>query len=124
MQFIFNLFRLIRDFPLNDFSVYMNGVEHTLSGNPYTQKFFDYFDLPRNKLKEQFKDFDGIAESIEEKEEEIKKIREEQKKRAEEDVSQIILFYFFFGLNEVTNNSMNHNLFLNNEQCFFQFEMM
>ncbi len=46
MQFIFNLFRLIRDFPLNDFSVYMNGVEHTLSGNPYTQKFFDYYNYP------------------------------------------------------------------------------
>lgn len=46
MQFIFDLFRLIRDFPLNDFSVYMNGVEHSLTGNPYTQKFFDYYNYP------------------------------------------------------------------------------
>lgn len=46
MQFIFDLFRLIRDFPLNDFSVYMKGVEHSLTGNPYTQKFFDYYNYP------------------------------------------------------------------------------
>ena len=46
MQFIFNLFRLIRDFPLNDFSVYMAGVKYTLTGNPYTQKFFDYYNYP------------------------------------------------------------------------------
>lgn len=46
MQFIFDLFRLIRNFPLNDFSVYMNGVEHSFTGNPYTQKFFDYYNYP------------------------------------------------------------------------------
>ncbi|OGY16738.1 MAG: hypothetical protein A2784_04605 [Candidatus Chisholmbacteria bacterium RIFCSPHIGHO2_01_FULL_48_12] len=46
MQFIFNLFRLIRDFPLNDFSVYMDGVKHTLTDNPYTLKFFDYYNYP------------------------------------------------------------------------------
>lgn len=46
MQFIFDLFRLIRYFPLNDFSVYMNGVKHSLTGNPYTQKFFDYYNYP------------------------------------------------------------------------------
>lgn len=38
--------QLIRGWPLNDFSVYMNGVEHTLTGNPYTQKFFDYYNYP------------------------------------------------------------------------------
>lgn len=41
-----SLTQLIRDFPLNDFSVYMNGVKHTLTDNPYTQKFFDYYNYP------------------------------------------------------------------------------
>ena len=49
-----------------------------------TDKFFEYFDLPRDKLKEQFKDFDSIARAIEQKEHEIEKIREEQKEKAEE----------------------------------------
>lgn len=49
-----------------------------------TQKFFEYFDLPEDKLKEAFKDFDGIAKAIEEKEDEITKAKEEQKKKAEE----------------------------------------
>ena len=40
------LFQLIREFPLNDFSVYMSGVEHTLTDNPYTLKFFDYYNYP------------------------------------------------------------------------------
>jgi len=47
-----------------------------------TQKFFDYFSLKEENLKEQFKDFDSIAKKIEQKEEEIKTIREEQKKKA------------------------------------------
>ena len=38
--------QLIRGWPLNDFSVYMKGVEHTFTGNPYTQKFFDYYNYP------------------------------------------------------------------------------
>jgi alpha-1,2-mannosyltransferase len=46
MRFLFNLFHLIRQFPLNDFGVYMDGVKHTLSGNPYTLKFFDYYNYP------------------------------------------------------------------------------
>lgn len=49
-----------------------------------TDKFFKYFDLTEEKLKEQFKDFDSIAKAIKEKEEEVEKIKEEQRKRAEE----------------------------------------
>lgn len=47
-----------------------------------TQKFFKYFDLTEEKLKEQFKDFDSIAKAIKEKEEEVERIKEEQQKRA------------------------------------------
>lgn len=50
-----------------------------------TQKFFEYFDLPEEKLKEVFSDFSSIAKAIEEKEFEIKKIKEEQKTSAEEE---------------------------------------
>ena len=50
-----------------------------------TQKFFEYFDLQEEKLKEQFKDFGTIAHAIEEKESEIKQIKEEQKAKAEEE---------------------------------------
>src|SRR3989344_1209142 len=50
-----------------------------------TQKFFEYFDLPQEKLKEVFKDFASIARAIEDKEFEIKKIKEEQKAMAEEE---------------------------------------
>ena len=49
-----------------------------------TEKFFRYFDLTEEKLKEQFKDFESIARAIKEKEEEVDKIKEEQRKRAEE----------------------------------------
>ena len=49
-----------------------------------TEKFFKYFDLTEEKLKEQFKDFDSIAKAIKEKEEEVDKIKEDQRKRAEE----------------------------------------
>lgn len=49
-----------------------------------TQKFFEYFDLPPEKLKEKFADFGGIAQAIKEKEEEIKQIKEEMKKKAKE----------------------------------------
>ena len=48
------------------------------------QKFFKYFDLTEEKLKERFKDFDSIAKAIKEKEEEVEKIKEEQHKRAED----------------------------------------
>ena len=50
-----------------------------------TQKFFEYFDLPEQKLKEVFKDFASIAKAIENKETEIKQIKEEQKAKAEEE---------------------------------------
>ena len=49
-----------------------------------TEKFFKYFDLTEEKLKEQFKDFNSIAMAIKEKEEEVDKIKEEQKKKAED----------------------------------------
>ncbi len=49
-----------------------------------TQKFFEYFDLREEQLKEKFRDFASIAKSIEEKETDIKAIKQEQKARAEE----------------------------------------
>ena len=49
-----------------------------------TEKFFKYFDLTEEKLKDQFKDFDSIAKAIKEKEEEVERIKEEQRKKAEE----------------------------------------
>ncbi len=50
-----------------------------------THKFFEYFDLPEEKLKEQFRDFGSIAKAIEEKETEIERIKEEQLKKAQEE---------------------------------------
>lgn len=47
-----------------------------------TEKFFKYFDLTEDKLREQFKDFDSIAKAIKEKEEEVEKVKGEQQKRA------------------------------------------
>lgn len=39
--------KLIRDFPLNDFSVYLDGTNATLDGkNPYLMKFFDRYNYP------------------------------------------------------------------------------
>lgn len=49
-----------------------------------TEKFFKYFDLPEDKLRHQFKDFESIAKAIKEKEEEIEQIKEDQRKKAEE----------------------------------------
>ena len=49
-----------------------------------TPKFFEYFDLPPEKLKEKFESFDGLAKAIKEKEQEIVKIKEDMKRRAEE----------------------------------------
>lgn len=49
-----------------------------------TEKFFKYFDLTEEKLKEQFKDFDSIAKAIKEKEVEVEQIKEDQRKKAEE----------------------------------------
>lgn len=50
-----------------------------------TQKFFEYFDLQEEGLKEQFKDFESISKAIEEKESEIEKQKEEQFKKAQEE---------------------------------------
>ena len=49
-----------------------------------TEKFFKYFDLTEDKLKDKFKDFESIAKAIKEKEEEADKIQEEKQKKAEE----------------------------------------
>jgi len=53
-----------------------------------TERFFDYFDLKEENLKDQFRDFESIASKIEEKEEQIKEIREEQKKKAKEEAKK------------------------------------
>ena len=50
-----------------------------------TPKFFEYFNLPEEKLKEQFSDFAGIAKAIEDKEKEIDTIKKEQKEKEEEE---------------------------------------
>ena len=49
-----------------------------------TDKFFKYFDLTEEKLKDKFKDFESIAKAIKEKEEEVEIIKGEQRKRVEE----------------------------------------
>src|SRR3989338_9065004 len=49
-----------------------------------TEKFFRYFDLTEEKLKEQFKDFDSIARAIKEKEQEVEDIKEDQHRKAED----------------------------------------
>ena len=49
-----------------------------------TEKFFKYFDLTEEKLKDQFRDFDSIAKAIKEKEIEVDNIKGEQAKRAQE----------------------------------------
>src|SRR3989344_5024099 len=49
-----------------------------------TQKFFEYFDLPPEKLKEKFESFESIAKAIEQKESDIKTMKEEQKRKAED----------------------------------------
>ncbi len=49
-----------------------------------TDKFFKYFDLTEEKLRDQFKDFGSIAKAIKDKEEEVIRIKDEQRKRAED----------------------------------------
>ena len=49
-----------------------------------TDRFFKYFDLTEEKLKDRLQDFDSIARAIKEKEQEVIKIKEEQRSRAEE----------------------------------------
>lgn len=48
------------------------------------QKFFDYFDLPEDKLRETFKDFDTLAKAIEEKESIIDKMKKAKPKEKTE----------------------------------------
>jgi segregation and condensation protein B len=50
-----------------------------------TQKFFEYFDLPEEKLKGRFNDFASIAKAIEDKEKEIDAIRQKQREEAEKE---------------------------------------
>ena len=50
-----------------------------------TQRFFEYFDLPEEKVKEVFSDFSSIAKAIEEKEAEVKRVKEEQHAMAGEE---------------------------------------
>ncbi len=50
-----------------------------------TQKFFEYFDLPEEKLKEHFNDFASISKAIEDKEKEIDAIKQKQKEEAEKE---------------------------------------
>jgi|TARA_B100001964_G_scaffold212615_1_gene248791 segregation and condensation protein B len=50
-----------------------------------TQKFFEYFDLPEDKLKGHFNDFASIAKAIEDKEMQIEKIKHEQRAQAQEE---------------------------------------
>ena len=49
-----------------------------------TDKFFKYFDLTEENLREKFKDFASIATEIKGKEEDVKRIKEDQRKRAED----------------------------------------
>jgi segregation and condensation protein B len=53
-----------------------------------TDKFFEYFDLKEDNLKDQFRDFESIAKTIEDKEEDIRKIREEHRKRLKEEAKK------------------------------------
>ena len=48
-----------------------------------TDKFFEYFDLPKEKLKDKFKGFSELAKTIENKEEEIEHKKEEIQKNME-----------------------------------------
>tara|TARA_Y100000310_G_scaffold164768_1_gene164531 strand:+ start:352 stop:1242 length:891 start_codon:yes stop_codon:yes gene_type:complete len=49
-----------------------------------TDKFFNYFDLPPEKLKDKFRDFQGLAQAISEKEQSNEDIKEKRQKDAEE----------------------------------------
>jgi len=49
-----------------------------------TERFFNYFNLKEENLKDKFKDFQSLANAIEGKEVEIEKIKDEQKKIRED----------------------------------------
>jgi segregation and condensation protein B len=48
-----------------------------------TQKFFEYFDLAEDRLKEQFQDFKSIAKAIEDKERDIEETKQKQREEAQ-----------------------------------------
>lgn len=50
-----------------------------------TQKFFEYFELPPNKVKEAFTSFEAVSQEIERKEEEVEILKDEIEKRKEEE---------------------------------------
>lgn len=50
-----------------------------------SQKFFEYFNLPEEKLKEQFASFESIAKAIEKKETEVEQIKKDQLEKAKEE---------------------------------------
>jgi segregation and condensation protein B len=73
----------------------MQFLEKVRNGRTYqiklTKKFFEYFDLPEEKVKDQFKNFEDAEKVIEEKETEIiqqKKEIEQTIKEAKEKLSQ------------------------------------
>jgi len=49
-----------------------------------TERFFNYFNLKEENLKDKFQDFQSLASAIENKEQEIDKIKQDHKERAEE----------------------------------------
>lgn len=49
-----------------------------------TERFFSYFDLPPERLKDKFSDFSQIAQAISSKEKEIRGMKEEHKNQLEE----------------------------------------
>jgi len=57
-----------------------------------TPKFFEYFNLPEGKIKEQFKDFEQIAASLEKKEEEIANEKEIKIEPYEEKLGDLDVF--------------------------------
>ena len=58
-----------------------------------TDKFFEYFDLPREKLKERFLGFQQLASKIESKENEKERLKEEQKIAGEFDRFQCVFIH-------------------------------
>ncbi len=50
-----------------------------------TQKFFEYFDLAEEDLKDKFSSFESIAKAIENKESEIENIKKEQQQNAKQE---------------------------------------
>ena len=79
-----------------------------------TDKFFEYFDLPREKLKERFLGFQQLASKIESKENEKERLKEEQKIAAEQEKIEA----------EKEQNLMDGKLDLDDEQDQVEQEIM